>query len=213
MKTDSAIQRTSPKGRVLIYDPPSLAGAAAKWVIRAIESALQRGSDCSLVLAGGTSWLPVYRQMVAPWLAERVDWQRVNIHFSTERCEPPDNSRSNYDATRSALQYFPLSNAPLARIRAEDPDTRAAARDYSDPLPKQIDVLLLGVGSDGQAASLHASNVFVLAAGAATSDAVAGALEGPWQPQQIPVQLARDAHWLIDEPAARCLRLANERAG
>jgi len=249
VKPDSATQRTSSKGRVRIYDPPSLAGAAAKWVIRAIESALQLKGDCCLVLAGGTRWLPVYRQMAAPWLAERVDWRRVNIYFSNERCVPPDDPRSNFGATWSALlQHFPLNNAPVYRIRGEDPDPRAAARDYADQLPKQIDVLLLGVGSDGHTASLFpaspvltertrrivmmsepsldvcrvtitplvipgAASVFVLAAGAATSDAVARALEGPWQPQHTPVQLARDAHWLIDEPAARGLRLANERAG
>ena len=45
----------------------------------------------------------------------------------------------------------------------------------------------------------------MLAAGAGKAEAVARALEGPWDPSRTPAQLARDGIWYVDEAAARLL--------
>jgi 6-phosphogluconolactonase len=42
----------------------------------------------------------------------------------------------------------------IARMEAENPNREAAARAYENLLPEAIDVLLLGVGTDGHVASL-----------------------------------------------------------
>jgi 6-phosphogluconolactonase len=48
----------------------------------------------------------------------------------------------------------------------------------------------------------RAAQRVVLASGAGKADAVARALEGPWNPSETPVQLARDAVWFVDPAAA-----------
>jgi len=42
----------------------------------------------------------------------------------------------------------------IARMEAENPDRKAAAKAYEKLLPEAIDVLLLGMGTDGHVASL-----------------------------------------------------------
>ena len=144
-----------PSRRVLVYNSGSLPGAAAKWVMRAMESAIHRRGHCTLVLAGGTAWRSTYELMASRWLADRVSWSSVDVYFGDERCVAPDDARSNYRmAVCALLSHVPISSSSIHRIRAEEADSAAVARDYARQLPTQVDVLLLGVGADGHTASL-----------------------------------------------------------
>lgn len=49
---------------------------------------------------------------------------------------------------------------------------------------------------------LSARHRIVLASGAGKADAVARALEGPWDPETTPIQLAKRGAWFVDPPAA-----------
>jgi 6-phosphogluconolactonase len=49
---------------------------------------------------------------------------------------------------------------------------------------------------------LAARRRMVLAAGAAKAEAVARALDGPWDPNATPVQFAKNGVWFVDPPAA-----------
>lgn len=51
-----------------------------------------------------------------------------------------------------------------------------------------------------------ARTILVLASGKAKSAAIARALDGPWLPEEVPVQLARGGTWLLDRAAASALR-------
>ena len=44
--------------------------------------------------------------------------------------------------------------------------------------------------------------VLVLVAGKEKAEMVAQAVSGPWRPEEVPVQLARHATWLVDREAA-----------
>jgi len=50
-----------------------------------------------------------------------------------------------------------------------------------------------------------ARRVAVITAGAAKAPVVAQVLRGPWRPEDLPAQLAREGTWLIDRPAAAAL--------
>jgi 6-phosphogluconolactonase len=50
-----------------------------------------------------------------------------------------------------------------------------------------------------------ARRVAVITAGVAKAPVVAQALRGPWRPEELPAQLAREGTWLIDRAAAAAL--------
>ena len=73
---------------------------------------------------------------------------------------------------------------------------------------ERLDILLLGVGVNRRKvpAIETAAAAYVLAAGSQKSATVARALEGPWNPDELPIQRADRATWLLDTHAARRLR-------
>jgi len=50
-----------------------------------------------------------------------------------------------------------------------------------------------------------ARRVAVLTAGPGKAPVVAQVLRGPWRPEELPAQLAREATWIIDRAAASAL--------
>jgi len=50
-----------------------------------------------------------------------------------------------------------------------------------------------------------ARRVAVITAGAAKAPVVAQVLQGPWRPEELPAQLAREGTWIIDRAAASAL--------
>jgi len=48
----------------------------------------------------------------------------------------------------------------------------------------------------------------IFAAGTRKARAIAEAIEGPYQPERCPAQLARDGHWIVDREAAAALTTA-----
>jgi len=132
---------------------------AADTIDKAVRSVLDERDACSLMLTGGRSAALVYSE----WASSRdFPPQGTVLFFGDERCVSPDHRDSNYGLTVKTL--FP-SGLPLEleinRMEAEGDDLEMAAKEYEACLPRTIDVLLLGLGSDGHIASLFpGSSVF-----------------------------------------------------
>jgi 6-phosphogluconolactonase len=137
---------------IVLAQPAALARAAAEWLGLEVTRAITERGSCSLALAGGRTPEPVYRSLAAE---SSIDWKRVEVFFGDERAVPPDHPESNYRMVRLALlSRVPLLPGQIHRMEAERPDREAAAREYERSLPPRLDVLLLGMGSDGHTASL-----------------------------------------------------------
>ena len=104
------------------------------------------------MLTGGRSAALVY----AEWASSgRFPPQGTILFFGDERCVEPDHSDSNYGLTVRTL--FPNGlprEIEIHRMEGERDDLEMAARDYEARFPRSIDILLLGLGSDGHIASL-----------------------------------------------------------
>lgn len=112
----------------------------------------REAATVSLALAGGSTPRPVYRRLASE---PDLPWSRVRIFFGDERRVPPDHPESNYRMAREALlSHLPMPPAAVHRMEGEAADPDVAAREYAERLPETLDLLILGIGSDGHTASL-----------------------------------------------------------
>ena len=142
--------------RVVTQD---LAGAVAERLAVAVRA------GGHIALAGGSTPRAAYERLAEMMLP----WGRCALWFGDERCVPPDDERSNFGMVRSAL----LGRVPQPGPRAErmegerGPDDGAAdyeqrLHDEFGPGMPQLDLVLLGIGTDGHCASLFPGRPEVL---------------------------------------------------
>ncbi len=142
------------------------------FVTLAAKAIVERGRFfCSL--SGGSTPLSCYRILAAPLISSKVDWPRVHVFWSDERCVPEGSKDRNDEAALVALlRKVQIPSKNIYRVAATEPD---AAERYENelrrafsflPLPLEesssslfppvprFDLILLGLGADGHTASL-----------------------------------------------------------
>lgn len=131
---------------------------AAAFIAHAAVESIEARGEFRLSLCGGNTPRPVFRALAD----QPVDWSRVLITFSDERCVPPDHPESNYGMARDTLlSHIPIPAEKIVRLQGELEPT-FAAHAYAQKLhalapaePRFVhDLLLLGIGEDGHCASL-----------------------------------------------------------
>ena len=133
----------------VLEDP---AGAAAELLAR------HAAARHHVALTGGSTPKDAYRRAATM----DVDWSGATLWFGDERCVPPDDERSNYGLVRACLLEEIPGPAPVVhRIRGELGPAEGAAdyeallrHSFGEDGPPYLDLLLLGLGSDGHCASL-----------------------------------------------------------
>lgn len=135
-------------------------GAAAYWRERA-NIAIERTGAFHVALAGGGTPKGLYHLLASEPYVSQIDWSRVYIYFGDERYVPMDHPDSNYRMARETLlDRIPIPPRQIFRVRTELSDPQLTAADYAQvlcsslPGGSRIDLILLGVGSDGHTASL-----------------------------------------------------------
>lgn len=125
---------------------------AAAVVETAIRASIARSGTCHIMLTGGHTASRLYSH----WAEKRsLPTESLRIFYGDERCVPSDHPDSNHGLVLRTLFADGRTNGcTIVHMRAGDPDRDEAARSYDALLPGSIDVLLLGVGSDGHIASL-----------------------------------------------------------
>lgn len=153
----SVTERTSPLGHpILVFsDRDSLLDALAGRFIEVMQSL---PSGARVVLAGGSTPLPLYERIAAQ--AGRGRGNDFWFFTSDERCVPPDHPDSNFGRiARVLLNPLGVKKERIVRFLGEKPAERAAEVmhreliDMGQRVPL-FDLVLLGLGSDGHTASL-----------------------------------------------------------
>jgi len=164
--------------RVLTFtDSENMSLAAAREVTAVVGRTIDRQGWCALVLSGGSSPGRLYDLLAGPMFAQRIDWTRLHIFWSDERCVGPDDARSNYRlASTRLLEHVPLPSGNIHRMPAEIDPRQAARASERDILSffrgrvagsgfvPSFDLVLLGMGADGHVASLFPGQAGVGAA-------------------------------------------------
>jgi 6-phosphogluconolactonase len=121
----------------------------ASFVADELVAAARGGS--AIVLTGGESPGRAYELA-----AEREpDWSQAALWWGDERAVPPEDERSNFRLAQETLLER-LSGAPreVHRIQGELGAEEAAAAYDAELDGVRLDLVLLGIGPDGHAASL-----------------------------------------------------------
>jgi 6-phosphogluconolactonase len=149
--------------QVSIYsDQETLSHAAAERFVSLSHAAIISYGRFSTALSGGSTPRRFYSLLGMPLYRDLIDWKRVHIFWTDERCVAPSHEDSNY---RLAADAFLLKAAVpgenIHRIRGEEGPAVAAA-EYQEELHKYFmgsqkpvfDLVVLGAGIDGHTASL-----------------------------------------------------------
>jgi len=137
-------------GSLVVTD--DVAGAFAQHTIDAFRT---RPLDTfSLALSGGSTARACYERL-AQDAGTQLDWWKVDVYWGDERCVPHDHHDSNYRLARESL---------LDRVGAANAAHLMRCAEGADPYQLrlgdlgQIDLVHLGMGSDGHTASLFAGS-------------------------------------------------------
>ena len=136
-----------------------IAEAAQRIMLLAKRKLADNQHYFSIVLAGGETPRPLYEMLDAEPFRSELNWSKVEVYFTDERCIPPDGSGSNFPMAYMALRALPIPEPNVHRIRGElAPE--AAAAEYAVLLREKFrdggpDLVLLGMGEDGHTASLY----------------------------------------------------------
>ncbi|MEI7833313.1 MAG: 6-phosphogluconolactonase [bacterium] len=125
----------------------------ADQLVASARTAIAVHGQFTLALAGGSTPRALYELLASSAYASQIDWAHTHIFWGDERCVPPDSDESNYKMAKTALlDHIPIPPANIHRIKGELPPERAAAEYAAELLP--LDMILLGLGTDGHTASL-----------------------------------------------------------
>ena len=134
-----------------------LARAAAEYFVAQ--------SPDTVALSGGSTPKLMF-QILADQFREELSWDRIQFFWSDERHVPPDHPESNYRmADEALLSHVPVASTNVHRVRGENPNAADAASEYEQTirdvtkqsLPR-LDLIFLGLGTDGHTASIFPSS-------------------------------------------------------
>lgn len=143
-------------------DAEALNRAAASFFVRESHAALERSGNFCVVLSGGSSPHGLYELLATDRFWRAVPWDRTHVFWADERMVGPDHEWSNYGVARDLLlSRVPVPTANIHRIPGEK-GAHDAAQEYRRELVNlfgagampQMDLVLMGMGADGHAASL-----------------------------------------------------------
>jgi 6-phosphogluconolactonase len=108
----------------------------------------------TIALSGGSTPKILY-QILAEEFRDQVQWSSTQFFWSDERHVPPDHPDSNYRMAHEALlSRVPVPESNVHRVRSENPNAQEAADEYEKIVAPRLDLILLGLGTDGHTASI-----------------------------------------------------------
>ncbi len=144
-------------------DTDTLSRDAAQYIVRLANESIISHGRFTLALSGGTTPKKLYGLLGDEPYRSQIDWTKVDIFWSDERCVPADSEDSNYLlAQQVLLSKIPIAASQIHRMPADRADRDAASAAYTDEMRRvfatdnipNFDLIQLGMGPEGHTASL-----------------------------------------------------------
>lgn len=135
-----------------VVETDRIPSRAADVFAVAVRAAVELRGTCVLALSGGSTPAAVFAELAT----RDLPWDRVVITQVDERIAPEGDPDRNLTGQRAAFEGLPVRWLPLAvegQIRAQLAETLEDLKEVAGD-PPIIDVVHLGLGSDGHTASL-----------------------------------------------------------
>jgi 6-phosphogluconolactonase len=174
-----------PGPKLVVAQTPELLAIRAAEAFETSRAACVRDRGrFTVALSGGKT----PRTMLSALASRSIDWIKVHLFWSDERCVPPDDPNSNFRMVREAL----LSRATIPgenvhRMKGEL-EPKAGAAEYETLLKSffrgepVFDLIFLGLGPDGHTASLFpGTKALTVTDGYCVANRVESDATSPWR--------------------------------
>ena len=146
-------------------DLQALSDAAAESLVDLCQAAVREADRFAVALSGGNTPRTLYGLLATKYRA-LIPWRQVHVFWGDERYLPHDHPRSDYRMAREALlDHVPVSAVNVHPMPTHFAQPEEAADAYQQTLRShfpgewpRFDLMLLGLGADGHAASLFPNN-------------------------------------------------------
>ena len=135
--------------------PETLHMDAAHWIETRLADALARRGKASLICSGGSTPGPGYRELSQIDL----DWSQVSVGLADERWVDASDDAANEKLIRETLLQNKAAGANFLPMKTSDSSPFDAVDDVDAlyrPITSPVDIMVLGMGTDGHTLSWFA---------------------------------------------------------
>ncbi len=142
--------------------PEEIAFQISEELADLVENNAEKSRDTFISISGGSTPKILFIKLSDDF-KHKINWKKLHLFWSDERCVPPEDDQSNYGMTKKyLLDNIDIPEKNVHRIRGEDDSGKEVSRVSAEikrivlnknNLPR-FDLNLLGVGEDGHTASL-----------------------------------------------------------
>ena len=155
---------TAPVPEVVIAEP--YVERVVSAICKISEDTIRSSGRFSIALSGGRTPEAIFKELAKC----NCSWAQWHVFWGDERNALPDNSESNFRmASESLLSKVSIPQRQIYRYQTELADPQSIAKDYERQITRyfgieregtvpQLDLTLLGIGTDGHTASLFPPN-------------------------------------------------------
>jgi len=149
------------KREILYFDQEKdFIKASADSIFKLARNSIASRGIFTLVLSGGSTPRKLYELLATDVYKEKIEWNLVHLFWGDERMVSHSSPDSNFGmAYKAMISKLPIPRANVHAISVDDVSPTQSALQYEEVLGSfSLDLVLLGMGSDGHTASLFPSD-------------------------------------------------------